>query len=263
VEQSIFDYLPDHLHHATGGKEQITIEHLLTMTSGLEWDEWGAPYTTTKNDLIRIMDECDDQIDCVLAAPLVSEPGMDYTYTGGGMSVLGEIIKNATGMDIEAFSNEYMFAPLGIDPVEWRRFDSGIIYAGGEQRMSSRDMVKFGATFLNDGVWKGQQIVSEEWVDKSATPYPGPDNSWLNHFLRPIPPSDGTWGQRGYSYSWWTHEFSDSGTKIHAYYASGWGGQAIIVLPEKQAVAVFTGGNYATMSPVIKILSRYVIPALD
>jgi CubicO group peptidase (beta-lactamase class C family) len=263
VDQSIFDYLPDHQYLNTDGKDAITIEHLLTMTSGLAWDEWGASYLSPENDATRCYTQRDDLIACVLEMPLVSEPGEDYTYTGGGMTVLGEIIKNATGMDIEAFANKYLFTPLGIDPVEWRRFDSGIIYGGGEQYLTPREMVKFGVTYLNDGVWDGRQIISEQWVEKSATPYPGPDNSWFNHFLRPIPPSDSTWGPRGYAYNWWTHQFSDSGEKIPVFYASGWGDQNIFVIPDQNAVVVFTGGNYSSMKTVIKILKGYVIPALN
>ena len=69
--------------------------------------------------------------------------------------------------------------------------------------MTPREMLKFGVTYLNGGVWDGQQIVSEEWVEHSAAPYPGPANTWFNHFLRPIPPDDGSMGLRGYAYSWW------------------------------------------------------------
>lgn len=263
VDQSIFDYLPEHQHWATDGKDQITIEHLLTMTSGLEWDEWGASYSDINNDMLRMWVDCDDQVACVLEMPLISEPGTDFTYTGGGMIVLGEIIKNATGMDIEAFANEYLFAPLGIDPVEWRRFDSGVIYAGGEQRLSSRDMLKFGVVFLNHGIWDGQQIVSEGWVEQSATPYPGPDNSWLNNFLRPIPPGDNTYGPRGYSYTWWTHEFSHDGNRFPAFWAFGWGGQKIVVFPDQDTVVVFTGGNYTSADATAEILTEYVIPAFE
>ncbi len=262
VDQSIFDYLSDHQHLKVDGKEQITIEHLLAMTSGLAWDEWSVPYSSPENDIIRLWFECDDQVACILEAPLESEPGTDFTYSGGSMILLGEILKNATGMDIEAFANKYLFAPLGIDPVEWVRFDSGVIYAGGDQYLSPREMIKFGVTYLNDGVWEGDQIVSEKWVKSSAAPFSGPDSRWLNHVLRPIPPGDNIWGQRGYSYAWWTHEFSEAGEDMPAYWALGFGGQNIYVLPEQDTVVVFTGGNYSTASPVPKILTDYVLPSI-
>jgi CubicO group peptidase (beta-lactamase class C family) len=262
VDQSIFDYLPDHRHFNTNGKEKITIEHLLTMTSGLAWDEWSVPYSSPENDIIRLWIECEDQVACILEAPLESEPGTDFTYTGGGMILLGEIVRNASGMDIEAFANEYLFAPLGIEPVEWVRFDSGVIYAGGDQYMTPRELVKLGATYLDEGLWEGDQIISEKWVERSVAPFSGPDSRWLNHGLRPIPPGDGTWGQRGYSYGWWTHEYSEAGEDMPAYWALGFGGQNIYVLPEQDTVVVFTGGNYTTSSPVPSILTKYILPSI-
>ena len=104
VDQSIFDFLPEHQHLNTDGKDKITIEHLLTMTSGLEWKEWGASYTNLENDTFKLWIECEDQAKCILEKPLINEPGTDFTYSGGGMVLLGEIIKNATDMNIEEFS---------------------------------------------------------------------------------------------------------------------------------------------------------------
>lgn len=263
VDQSIFDYLPDYQHLNTTGKEQITIEHLLTMSSGLEWDEWGTSYSDDSNDVIALWVDCDDPVVCILEKPLVSEPGTAFTYSGGNMIVLGEIIKYATGMDIEAFSAEYLFKPMGIDPVEWAWINDDVIYAGGDQYMTPREMLKLGVTYLNNGVWDGQQIVSEQWVENSAKSYSGPGNSWLNHALRPIPPDDGTWGRRGYSYTWWTHQFSHAGEKMPAYWASGFGDQRIIVFPKQDTVVVFTSGNYNMASTNVKILTDFIIPAFN
>ena len=262
VDDSIFDYLPEYQHLNTDGKDQITIEHLLTMTSGLEWDEWGSSYSETTNDVIALWVNCDDPVECILEKPLISEPGTAFTYSGGNMIVLGEIIKNATGRDIEAFSWEYLFDPLEIETPPWRWInDSGVIYAGGDQLLTPREMLKFGVTYLNGGVWEGRQIIPFEWVANSAKPHDGPDNTWLNHLLRPIPPGEGTWGRRGYSYSWWTHEFSHRDVNFPTYWAGGWGGQKIIVLPQQDAVVVFTGANYSSADNTTKILTKYVIPA--
>ncbi len=262
VDDPIFKYLPDYQHLNMAGKDQITIEHLLTMSSGLQWDEWGTSYANESNDVIALWVNCDDPVECILEKPLVNDPGIHFTYSGGNMIVLGEIIKNATGMDIEAFSWKYLFEPLGIDSPPWQWInDTGVIYAGGDQYMTPREMLKFGVTYLQGGTWGGQQIVSEGWVEKSAAPYSGPGNTWLNHFLRPIPPDDGTWGRRGYSYTWWTHEFSHGGQKFLAYWAGGWGGQTIRILPNQNTVVVFTGANYNAMDPTVKILTGSVIPA--
>ena len=261
VDQSIFDYLPDYQHLKTSGKEQITIEHLLTMSSGLEWDEWGSSYGNEENDVVALWFNCSDPIACILEKPLLSEPGTTFTYSGGNMIILGEIVKNASGMDIEAFAADYLFKPMGIEPVAWSWINDDVIYAGGDQKMTPREMVKFGVTYLNNGVWDEHQIISEQWVAKSAAPYAGPDNSWLNHVMRPIPPDDGTWGQRGYSYTWWTHQFSHAGEKIPTFWATGFGGQKLIIFPEQDAVVVFTSGNYNMASTNATILKDFIIPA--
>ena len=262
VDQSIFDYLPEHQHLNTSGKDQITIEHLLTMTSGLEWDEWGTSYSDENNDVIALWLDCEDPIACILEKPLVSEPGTKFYYSGGNMIILGEIIKNATGMDIESFSWQYLFEHIGIETPPWRWIENtGVIYAGGDQQLTPREMLKFGVTYLDDGKWNGQQIIPESWVENGAVPNSGPDNRWFNSPLRPIPPGDNTWGARGYSYTWWTHDFSNGGKKISAYWAFGWGGQKIVVFPDQNAVVVFTGGNYTSADATARILVKNVIPA--
>jgi CubicO group peptidase (beta-lactamase class C family) len=259
VDEPIVTYLPDHDRLLTGGKEEITIEHLLTMTSGLAWDEWGSSYDSGENDAIALWLDCADPVTCILDKPLEHEPGSIFTYSGGNMVLLGEIIKNATGLDIEDFATRYLFEPLDIDPPAWSRYDNGVADTN-DQRLTPRAMVTIGATYLNDGVWDGQQVIPPDWVTASATPYAG--NTWTNHVLRPIPPDDNTWGRRGYAYAWWTHEFRKSGHTVPAFYAWGWGGQVIAVFPEHDAVAVFTGAHYNAASSPAKILGAHVIPAL-
>jgi CubicO group peptidase (beta-lactamase class C family) len=256
VHQSIFDYLPEHQHLNTEGKDKITIEHLLTMTSGLKWNEWGAPLSSSDNDIVGLwFPPCEDPITCVLERPLINEPGTSFTYNGGGTIVLGEIIKNATKMNIDKFSRKYLFEPLEIDSFNWwNRFENGVFEASGGLEITPRDMVKIGVTFLNNGVWAGKQIISQQWVEKSAVSYH--DNKGIN-----IPGTDQ--GNNGYSYSWWINSFSNSGKRINMFYAGGWGGQNIMVFPELNTVVVFTGGNYTSKTTIFKILEKYVIPAFD
>jgi len=257
VHQSIFDYLPEHQHLNTDGKDKITIEHLLTMTSGLNWQEWNAPYSSRDNPIIEIWfqdaEQNKDPFTFVLEGSLIDEPGTSFRYYGGNQIVLGGIIENATQMDIDEFSAKYLFEPLGIDSFDWwLRFESGVIEAAGGLKVTPRDMAKIGVTFLNKGVWKGKQIVSGQWVEKSANAFPG--NEGIN-----VPGTDKK--DVGYSYSWWTKTFSDSGKEIKMFYAAGWGGQNIFVFPELNAVVVTTGGTYTSSTKTFALLEKYIISA--
>ena len=255
VDQSIFDYLSEYQHLNTDGKEKITIEHLLTMTSGLEWDEWGASNTNVENDAIGLWFYDKGPINYVLERSLVYEPGTRFTYNGGGMDVLGEIIKNATNMGFDEFLGNYLLEPLGIDYFDWYgRFENGVFDAASGLKITPRDMAKIGVTFLNNGVWNGKQIISEQWIKKSATSYPG--NTGIK-----VPGTDS--GRVGYSYSWWTKQYSNSDKKINMFWAGGYGGQRIMVFPEINSVVVFTGGNWTSKEETFKILGKYIIPAID
>ena len=254
VHQSIFDYLPDYQQFKSGGKEGITIEHLLTMTSGLEWNEWDSSYTDAANDGYLLWIDCEDQIACILEKPLIHEPGTTFNYNGGNMSLLAAILQNAAGLDIEEFSGKFLFEPLGIDAPLWARYESGVIDGSYGIKLMPRDMAKVGLTFLNKGVWEGERIISEDWVEKSAEPFPG------NEQIK-VPGTDS--GMNGYTYTWWTDEYTHKGESIHMFYAGGWGGQDIMVLPELDAVVVFTGGNYATKVRNFTIFERYILPAFE
>jgi CubicO group peptidase (beta-lactamase class C family) len=253
VHQSIFDYLPRHQEFNTGEKSTITIEHLLTMTSGLQWNEWNAPHGTSANDADRLYFECyNDPVYCVLQRPLVSTPGESFTYNGGGIITLGEILRNATGMDLIEFSKKYLFDPMGIDSLQWETFPNGETGAAAGLHLRPRDMLKLGVTYLNGGIWNGERILPEDWVKKSSSVYR--NNVGIN-----IPIEDS--GRNGYGYTWWISEVGNRGKKTSMYRANGWGGQVIMVLPEKDMVVVFTGGNYASRSSLFKILERFILPS--
>jgi CubicO group peptidase (beta-lactamase class C family) len=254
VNESIFSYLPEYKDYGKDGKEDITVEHLLTMTSGLEWDEWSGAHGTTANDIDVIYIDCqEDPLKCILSRPLVSKPGASFTYSGGNMILLGEILRNATGRDILDFGTEYLFDPLGIDSVSWYQFENGVYACDGSVAMTPRDMLKIGITFLDEGAWNGQQLISKKWVEKSKTNYG--DNTGIRV------PLDDT-GRNGYAYTWWTNTLSSPLGKVDIFQASGWGGQEIIVIPDLNMVVVFTGGNYVVKKHIHKMLEEYILESI-
>jgi len=252
VDQSIFDYLPDHQYLKTDDKNYITIEHLLTMTSGLAWDEWNAAHggqLTNDYDHLYVVD---DQIQAVLERPFWATPGEYFTYNGGGINILGEIMKNATGMNMDEFATKYLFEPLGIDSASWWSYPNGRLETASSLSMTPREMLKFGVLYLNKGNWNGKQILPSEWIEKSATVY-------HNNYGIQLPIEDS--GINGYGYTWWISELDHSGQNITMYRANGWGGQTIMVLPDLDMVLVFTSGNWAKKSRLFKIVEEYILPA--
>ena len=255
VEESIFNYLPNHQAYKTDGKDKITIEHLLTMTSGLAWSEWSAAHGTVANDVDRLYLVCsDDPLKCVLERPLAHSPGEVFNYNGGGIVILGEIVKNASGIPLGEFAKKYLFEPLVIDSVFWFQYNNGVFATDGSLYMKPRDMLKFGVLYLNNGRWQGEQLLPEHWVEKSSAIYRS------NRGIK-IPIEDS--GSNGYGYTWWTSELPFKGQKVEMFRANGWGGQTIMVFPELDMVIVTTGGNYAGQSKLFKLLKTHLLPALE
>jgi CubicO group peptidase (beta-lactamase class C family) len=222
------------------------------MNSGLRWEEWGVSLGSINNDQIGIWFWEDGPMNYVLSRGFVAEPGKQFNYSGGDIQILVEILKNATGMTLDEFSEKYLFEPLGINSFDWwLKFPSGgDIQGAGGLKITPRDMVKIGAMMLNKGMWNGKRIVSEEWVLKCSKPFHG------NNGIK-VPGED--LGNVGYGYTWWTKQSAKYG---EMFFALGWGGQKIIVIPDLNAVVVFTGANYNSKVKQYKILENYILPAV-
>lgn len=253
VKQKVFDFFPELAHLNTGKKRDLSIEHMVTMSSGLEWDQTTYPILDERNDIARIQ-RADNPWEWYLGRPLVTAPGEEFLYSEGCINVVGEIIKRASGIRLDQFAEQFLFTPLGINRHWWYlvRGDIGWIWASGDLRQHPRNMAKFGQLYLQKGNWNGQQIVPREWVNQSAK----------KHFNFSIPLWNQQWGLVGYGYAWWIKN-SDYGEG--AFCAFGWGDQFIMVLPAYDLVAVFTGGSYY-QDPILsshEMMIEYIIPALQ
>jgi len=243
VDGTLYSFFPEYADLSDEQKGEITLEHLLTMTSGLEWNEMEFPYSDADNDLVQLF-LVDDPIAYILAKPVVNAPGTEWYYNGGGTNLLGEVIREATGQRIDEFAEEYLFAPLGISDYEWDHINPDMIHASGNLRLRPRDMAKLGYLYLNGGVWNGERILSEEWIEEST----------LGHVSLS--------GTEGYGYQWWLQTYQVRSKSVDAYQAKGWGGQRIVVFPSLDMVVVFTGGNYLGHDPADDILTRFILPAV-
>lgn len=203
-------------------KEAITIKHLLTMSTGLDCNDWDKKSKGQEDKIYKK----DDWLQYFLDLPMINEPGAVSNYCTMCAVMTAEIISQASGLTIDKFAERYLFIPLGITNVNWgHTSNKAVIPSGKRLYMSARDMAKIGQLLLNAGVWNGKQIVSEAWLKAS------------------------TFGQTkitgiDFGYFWWAIPFKVNGKTIDVYAATGNGGQYIMVFPESDMVAVFTGGAY-------------------
>lgn len=218
IDQRLFDFFPLFTKYAEGKKKDITIRHLLTMTSGLNWHE-------SYNDSLKKHD-VNYAMDFILRQPLVSEPGSKFSYNSGSTQLLAEIVEKATGMDIEKFVVKHLFEPLGINNFEWTKEKNGLISAWAGLRLRSRDMMKFGMLYLNNGKWNDKQIISSHLVD----------DSMRTHIYTEEP--------YGYGYQFWTLVDSSQNHLVKTIEASGNGGQKIEMNRSQNLILVITAGNY-------------------
>lgn len=243
VDAKVLSFFPEYSDLNNGEKKNLTIEHLLTMSSGLEWNESDIAYADLRNDLIQMWD-VDDPLKYLISKPISFSPGTHFYYNSGLTNMLGEIIYKVSSMKPDVFADHYLFGKLGINNRTWERFNNGVVFVSGDLRIRPRDMAKFGYLYLNEGVWNGEQIISKEWIQNS-----------INSFISVNSVFD-------YGYKWWLRNFSINSNTYFAYSARGWGGQQITVIPDLDLVVVFTGGNYMTPEPVDEIMIQYILPAV-
>ena len=135
----------------------VTLEHVLTMTAGLEWNEITVPNTDPKNDELQ-MSNVEDPIELVLSRPLREKPGTAWYYNGGLTQVLAGVVMQITGKPFDTYAKEALFAPLGVTQYEWigpPKWDPHMPSAASGLRMRARDLARFGSVFLHRGTWAG------------------------------------------------------------------------------------------------------------
>jgi len=239
----IFSYFPNYSELNDITKERITVSNLLTMSSGLKWNEQDVFYSEVENDIIQLF-ITPDPVKFILSKPVINEPGTNWYYNGGGSNLLGEIIHQSSQLKLDQFGEKYLFEPLGIVDYEWQRINPDLIYASGDMKLRPRDMAKIGQLVLDEGKWNGKQLVSSKWISEMTEhTFVFTENS-------------------GYACHWWIRSYQSGIENIISIYADGWGGQRIMVFPTINMVVVFTGGNYFEQPPLDEIISKYILPSL-
>jgi len=235
VNLTLPDLFPDReIANLDAAKQSITLENLLTMSSGLDWSE---EFLEQPN--LDEMLQSADWVQYVLDRPMLYEPGQHYTYNTGGSHLLAAAVAQSTGQDIADFAQANLFDPLGIHSANWPLVDPQGVESGGMGLMlTPRDMAKFGYLYLHNGQWEGQQIISADWIAASTQKH-------MN--VRPL--------TDGYGYQWWIDQRG-------FYMTAGYGGQHIIVHPGKDLVVVFTAGLNDVLLPQ-RLLQSIILPAIQ
>ncbi len=204
-------------------KRRITVRHLLTMTPGIRWQE-DLPFSDPNNSAHAMEATC-DWARFTIDQPMQHEPGAVFHYSSGASQLLSYVFQRATGRDVEAYAVRHLFTPLGIRDYFWKRTPDGLANTEGGLYMRPHDLAKIGYLYLRNGVWDGKRIIAEDWVKASITP------------AATVSESTGV----TYGYQWWLIPHGDKSRRAWA--ALGWGGQMLLVVPERDLVLVFTGWN--------------------
>ncbi len=239
VNNSIMGYYPEYA-ISDVRKKDITIHHVLTMSSGLKLE-----------DEDEMQWNNDDWVGYKLNLPLEHEPGKKYEYSSGGMNLLTGVIQKSTEKYLPLFLYEDVLLPMGIKKFQMRTSPKGRGYLAGDFYLRPIDFTKFGLLVLNQGKWNGEQLVSSGWIEKATQPF-----------------MQGSWPKNSdYGYLWRLLKREVGGKKMKTIEAWGNGGQFLIIIPEIEMTITFTGGNYNLFPEMeekpFEILEKYILPAVE
>jgi CubicO group peptidase (beta-lactamase class C family) len=233
-------------------KSAITLDNILTMRPGFEWEE-DISYWDPRNDGIQVESK-NDWVAYLLNKPLAHDQGTTYKYNSTNTQLMSEIVSTAIGKPLNEYAEQFLFGPIGIKDYFWKDAPEGFKDAAGGLYLKARDFARFGLLFARAGDWNGEQILPAEWVTRSSHP-----------FVADTDPADPDFNV-GYGYQWWIYEDGSDGRPF-MYGSWGWGGQFALVVPELDLVGVFTGWNIyadADYEYAFRLFyERVVIPAAN
>lgn len=224
-------------------KKDITIEDFLRYRHGMDCEN-NNPESKGNE---QAMMQSKDWVKYTLDLPMVAEPGEQSAYCTGCALTLGSLVELATNKPIEAFAKESLFDPMGITDYNWIfEPNQASINTFSQMSIRPRDLIKLAKLFKEGGQWKGEQLLSKSWVDKTFDMDKG-----------------------DYGYLWEHKYFMVDGRQYNSYLASGNGGQKINIWPELDMITVFTGGNYNSYelygksTPPNEMIPKYILKAVQ
>lgn len=250
ADEPVVKFFPEYASVKSAGWDKITLRHLLTMSSGMQWDE-NRGWTDPKNDEPHLGADA-DPIRYVLSKPVAKPPDALWTYNGGGTDLLGSILERVSGKPLEAFAREALFQPLGVADVEWKNYPgNGKVAAAAGLRLRPRDAAKIGQLVLNRGAFDGKQVVSAGWIAQSVKPR----FQAIGYFS----------GLFFYGQQWWLGRSIVGETEVKWIAAMGSGGQRIFVVPDRDLVVMTTSGLYFRPHQgdgALDMLTNFILPSV-
>ncbi len=236
IEVKVVDLFPEYVTSEMDARiNSISLKHLLTMTSGIPYD-----FMAYMHWLQWI--QFDNPIQGLFTENLESEPGHKFNYNDPGVHMLSVVLSKVCRVRASDYACEYLFSELGINNFTWPTDSHGNNIGCAELTLRTRDMAKFGQLYLNKGKWKNKQIIPIEWIKQSTTEQT----------------EGGAPGGDRYGYLWWITKIED----YSAYYAFGFGGQLIYVIPDLDIVTVITSDLQGPHLENKTIVGKYIIPAV-
>jgi CubicO group peptidase (beta-lactamase class C family) len=238
VRQPIGPFFPELASASDAPKRAITIEDLLTMRAGLEG---------TSNRNYGAWVQSRNWVRFVLSRDLIDAPGERMEYSTGSTHLLSAVLTKATGKSTWQFAQEVLARPLGFSLGQWMRDPQGIYFGGNEMVMTPMQMLAFGELYRNMGRSGSTQIVPEDWVRESFRPR-----------------TRSRFNDQRYGYGWWSREFAGYDT----FFAWGYGGQYIFIVPELDAVVVTTASPAVSEErrshrrSIFDLLEQAILPAI-
>jgi CubicO group peptidase (beta-lactamase class C family) len=251
LDKPILDYFPEYADLATPERRAITVRQVLTMSTGLQWDE-DMSYADPRNDEYK-KEESKDPLRFILGRPVVVTPGTLFNYSGGDVQLAAELVQRVTKRPFAEYAWQMLFEPLGITDWRWYGQLPETPDAASGLELRARDLAKIGSLYLHEGRWNGHQIIPAAWVAESTRNLISVDAEMKGLAT-------------GYGYYWWTDRVSFDGKTLDVVAALGNGGQRIFVVPKlKLVVTTFAGGYNDTDSRIAMkaILTDRILPAMQ
>jgi CubicO group peptidase (beta-lactamase class C family) len=247
VDQKMLDFFPESAAQiADPRKAQITIRHMLQMRAGYPDEETDSAYL----DALY----WGEYLPLIADFPLVDDPGTAFNYSNLTSSWLAIILARACGLDLKSYAQKHLFSPMDVEVGDWLQDRDGHYIGSGGIHLTAREAARFGALYLNDGEYQGNQIVPADWVHDSLRTYSeGVRDYGMSMRFRDM----------GYGYQWWSARAGD-----HRFnFAWGHGGQLIVLLDELDMVIVTTadpffgqhdGGSWKHERAIMNLVGDFV-----